>query len=134
MNKVILIGNTASDPVKTVSGETTICRFSVAVNRRFVRAGEERTADFFRVTAFGKLAEVTATYLTKGKKVGVSGSLQMSEYTDKEGIKRQSIDVVADEVEFLSPKGSDEHSGDGYPSAPRKVATLKPVSDDSLPF
>ena len=131
MNKIFLIGNLTADPVKSNSGETVICRFSIAVNRRFSGADAEKAVDFFRITAFRKTAENCAAYLSKGRKVAVTGSLQISEYTDKDGNRRQGVDVVADEVEFLTPKGE---GGDYTPSGGGKVDRLEPVSDDSLPF
>lgn len=132
MNKIFLIGNLTADPVKTNSGETTICRFSIAVNRRFTRADAERTVDFFRITVFGKSGDNCATYLAKGRKVAVTGRLEISDYTDKDGNKRQGVDVIADEVEFLTPKGE----GGDYtpPSGGGNRDKLEPVSDDSLPF
>ena len=132
MNKVFLIGNLTADPVKSNSGETVICRFSIAVNRRFSSADGEKSVDFFRITTFRKTAENCGAYLSKGRKVAVTGSLQISEYTDKDGVRRQGVDVVADEVEFLTPKGE---SGDYTPSSGGgRVDKLEPVSDDSLPF
>lgn len=132
MNKIFLIGNLTADPVKTTSGETVMCRFSIAVNRRFSGSDGDRAVDFFRITAFRKTAENCAAYLAKGRKVAVSGSLQISEYTDKDGVRRQGIDVNADEVEFLTPKGE---GGDySAPNGGGRVDRLEPVSDDSLPF
>ena len=134
MNKIFLIGNLTSDPYYSVtSNGTPMCRFTVAVNRRFSGQNEERTADFFRVVTFRKTAENCSSFLAKGRKVGVVGSLQINDYTDKEGNRRQSVDVTADEVEFLSPRGDESNAGSA-PSPRRGGATLEPVSDDTLPF
>lgn len=130
MNKIFLIGNLTGDPEYQVSASgVPVCRFSIAVNRRRSNVQEgERDADFFRITTFRKTAELCGSFLAKGRKVGIVGSLQINDYTDKEGNKRQSIDVTADEVEFLTPKGES-----GEQPAPKK-STLEPVSDDTLPF
>ena len=134
MNKIFLIGNLTADPDYSVtSNGTPMCRFTVAVNRRFSSQNEERTADFFRVVTFRKTAENCSSFLAKGRKVGVVGSLQINDYTDKEGNRRQSVDVTADEVEFLSPRGDESNAGSA-PSPRRGGATLEPVSDDTLPF
>lgn len=134
MNKIFLIGNLTADPDYSVSASgVPMCRFTVAVNRRFgsQASDDQRTADFFRVVTFRKTAENCGSYLAKGRKVGVVGSVQINDYTDKEGNRRQSVDVTADEVEFLTPKGE---SGDSAPSPRRATSTLEPVTDDSLPF
>lgn len=134
MNKIFLIGNLTADPDYSVSSSgIPMCRFTVAVNRRYNSQNtEERNVDFFRITTFRKTAENCGSFLAKGRKVGVTGAIQINDYTDKDGNKRQSVDVTADEVEFLTPKGE---AGEPMQSAPRKVnSTLEPVTDDSLPF
>ncbi len=135
MNKIFIIGNLTADPDYSVSASgTPVCRFTVAVNRRHASAqGDDRTADFFRVTTFRKTAENCSSYLSKGRKVGVVGALQINEYTDKDGNRRTSVDVTADEVEFLSPRG-EEQAPSPAPRSGRGGATLEPVSDESLPF
>ena len=135
MNKIFLIGNLTGDPDYSVSASAVpVCRFTVAVNRRFNSGSSdgERTADFFRVVTFRKTAENCGSFLAKGRKVGVTGSIQISDYTDKEGNRRQSVDVTADEVEFLTPRG--EAGASPAPTAPKASRNLEPVSDDSLPF
>ena len=135
MNKIFIIGNLTADPDYSVSASgTPMCRFTVAVNRRHSSSqGDERTADFFRVTTFRKTAENCSNFLAKGRKVGVVGSIQLNDYTDKDGNRRTSVDVTADEVEFLSPRGDESNAGSA-PSPRRGGATLEPVSDDTLPF
>ena len=106
MQKFIAIANVSSEiENRTSQSGTAICNFNIAVNRRFKREGEPE-ADFFRVRAYGKLAETCGKYLSKGKKVCVVGTVQINSYTDKDGNKRHSTEVVADEVEFLSPTNS----------------------------
>lgn len=135
MNKVILIGNLTRDPeLRTTSGGTSFCTFSIAVNRNFTNAAGEREADFINITVWRGTAENCAKYLTKGRKVAVVGSLQSRNYEDKDGNKRYTMDVVADDVEFLSSRNDSEGSAPASRPAPKKpVADLQPV-DDELPF
>lgn len=104
MNKVFLIGNLTRDPetIKTQNGNK-ISRFDIAVNRRFTQDGEQKT-DFFRVVTFRNLAEVVENYLTKGSKVAVVGSVNMTEWEDKEGNAHKGVEIIADEIEFISIK------------------------------
>lgn len=105
MQFITIIGNLSSDPdTRTTPSGVTVCSFTVAVNRRFANADGERQTDFFRVNAWRQLGEVCAKHLAKGKKVAVRGELQARLYDAKNGEKRMSLDVAADEVEFLSPK------------------------------
>ena len=105
MQQMTFIGNLSSEPeTRTTPSGVTVCSFTVAVNRRFANSDGERQTDFFRVNAWRQLGEVCAKHLSKGKKVAVRGELQARLYDAKNGEKRMSLDVVADEVEFLSPK------------------------------
>ena len=120
MNHITLIGNLTKDPeTRTTPNGNTVCSFTVAVNRKKV---SEPQTDFFRVNAWGKLGELCARFLGKGRKVAVVGELQARTYDNKDGKTMLSLDVVADEVEFLTPaentetkpaKKSKENS-DGY--------------------
>lgn len=102
MNKISLVGRLTADPElrKTNSG-TDVCTFTVAVTRRFKRD----EADFIPVVVWREAGVNCHKYLFKGSQVGVTGSLQTRKYDDKDGNKRTSFDVQADEVEFLTPKG-----------------------------
>lgn len=135
MNKVYLIGNLTRDPElsNTTSG-VAVCRLSIAVGRRFANADGSRDTDFFNVTAWRATAENCARYLKKGSKIAVVGSIQTRNYERSDGTKGFAIDIVADEVEFLSTKndGSSESGVTVNSSAP--VSDLQPVDDDSLPF
>lgn len=134
MNKVFLIGNLTRDPeLSETNSGIAVCRFSVAVNRRRTGDGEQQT-DFFNVTAWRGLAETVARYCKKGNKVAVSGAIQIRQYEDRDGQKRTSVDVIADEVEFLTPKSGDgENSAPA--SAPKKRPALEPFDDDDdIPF
>ena len=130
MNKIFLIGNLTRDPElsETQSG-IAVCRFSIAVNRRRTAEGEQQT-DFFNVTAWRGLAENVAKFCQKGNKVAVVGNLQIRQYEDRDGQKRTSVDVNADEVEFLTPKGSGSSDEGDYTAAPKKKPTLEAFEDD----
>ena len=99
MNNLTIIGNLTNDPVsRTTPKGDQVCTFTVAVNRG------NQEADFFRVSAWRKLAEVCTLHLSKGRKVAVTGSVGVSTYKDKNGEFRASLEVTAGNVEFLSPK------------------------------
>lgn len=101
MNKVFLIGNLCGDPVSraTQSGKT-VCQFTIAVNRR-----DKGETDFFRISAWNQLGDTCAKWLIKGKKVAVVGSVSASAYIAQDGKARASLEVLAQDVEFLSPAG-----------------------------
>lgn len=135
MNKIMLIGNLTKDPESssTQSG-VMFTRFTVAVNRPFTNAAGERLADYFNVICWRQLAERCHKYLFKGNKVGIVGSVQRRQYEDRDGIKRTAFDVVADEVEFLTPKSSNTRDG-CEPEPPRGGMTdMQPVDGADLPF
>jgi len=117
MNKVILMGRLTRDPEVRYSqgaSQTTVARFSIAVDRRFKREGEP-DADFFNCTAFGKQAEFVERYLRKGVKVVVCGRIQNDNYTNKEGQMVYSVRVMVDEIEFAESKNASANNGDsGY--------------------
>ena len=110
MNKVFLIGNLTKDPeMRSTQSGVAVCNFSIAVNRRFrnPQTGQQET-DFLNVIAWRQLAELCSKYLAKGRKVAVTGSIQARTYEAKDGSKRTAWDIVADEVEFLTPKPKDD--------------------------
>lgn len=114
----------APDVKQTTSGKT-VCSLTIAVNRRYKDADGKTTADFFSVQVWGKLAEVCARYLDKGSKVFVSGELRNRSYEAKDGSKRTVTEIIANEVEFLSPKTE--------PATP-PVEEWQQVEDSDLPF
>ena len=139
MNKITLIGNLTHDPeVRSTPSGVTVCTFTIAVNRRFANQSGERQTDFFRINAWRQLGDTCARYLAKGRKVAVVGELQARTYEAKDGTTRMSLDVSADEVEFLTPKSTDDN-GSGY-SAPRPQASAQDlagftdINSDDLPF
>ena len=114
MNKLFIIGNLTSDPeLRTTSTGVRVCTMNVAVNRRFSGSNGERQTDFFRVTAWRQIGETCARYLSKGRKISVIGEVTARAYEGKDGTVRASLEVTADEVEFLSPR----EQGQGYQPA-----------------
>jgi len=110
MNKVILLGRLTRDPDTRQAGETTVTRFSIAVDRRFRKAGDEtsQSADFPSCVAFGKTAEFISRYFKQGMKIALEGHIQTGDYTDKDGVKHYTTDVVAENVEFAESKKADD--------------------------
>ena len=135
MNKVILIGNLTRDPelTETPSG-VAVCRFAIAVSRDYASADGNRETDFFNITVWRGRAEVCGKYLKKGSKVAVVGSLQTRSYEDKDGIKRNVIDVIASEVEFLTPKSVQGEDDEPVVSTRRERPQLEAIDDNQLPF
>ncbi|MCL2671058.1 MAG: single-stranded DNA-binding protein [Clostridiales bacterium] len=134
MNKITLIGNLTRDPeLRSTASGISVCSFDIAVNRRFAPQGGERQTDFFRINAWRQLGELCSKFLAKGRKVAVVGELQARTYIAKDGTTRMSLEVAADEVEFLSPR---EQSGDYAPRpAPQKdFEGFTDISSDDIPF
>lgn len=126
MNKVILIGRLTVDPVtRTNSNGKTVCNFSIAVDRR----GEKDKADFFQINAWGALGENCAKFLAKGKKVSVIGSVSQNVFTNRSGETKASMNVFAEEVEFLSPKGNAKQ-----PEAKVPEGYVQVDEENQLPF
>lgn len=126
MNKIILIGNLTGDPEKRATSRgTSVTSFTIAVSRRFSSENGEKQTDYFRIQAWNKLADSCARFLAKGKKVAVIGELQARTFTGKDGQTRLSLDVSADEVEFLSPAEK---------PAQKPVDQFEDVSSDDLPW
>ncbi len=148
MNKIFLIGNLTRDPERSETpAGIPVCRFAIAVNRPRSANGTQEV-DYFNITAWRDLGDRVARYLKKGNKVAVVGSIQMRNYEDKQGIQRTYVDVIAQDVEFLTPKSQNEGdsssaygggSSAGY-SAPKKkggaVEALEAFDDDGddIPF
>ena len=129
MNKITIIGNLTRDPELRATGDgTAVCSFTVAVNRR-VKPGEHPEADYFRVTAWRQLGENCHRYLLKGRKVAIVGSVRVSTYTAADGITRASLDLTADDVEFLTPRAA---GGEAERDTPPGEAFV-PVDPKDLP-
>ena len=121
MNKVILMGRLTRDPeVRYTQGENSmaIARYTLAVDRRFTRnrdnSGDQQTADFISCVAFGKSGEFVEKYCHKGTKLVVTGRIQTGSYTNKEGQKVYTTEVVAEDQEFAESKSASQNSGSGY--------------------
>ena len=140
MNKVFLIGNMTRDPelTETASG-VAVCHFAIAVNRNYTGQDGERQTDFFNCTAWRGQAETIARFCKKGHKVAVTGSIQMRNYEDNQGVKRTAVDIIVQDCEFLTPKANGDSFDDvadaPRASAPKKKPTLQAMDDDSdIPF
>lgn len=117
MNKVILMGRLTRDPeVRYTQGDNqmAIARYTLAVDRRFNRSGDENTADFIPCVAFGKSGEFAERYFRKGTKVVVTGRIQTGSYTNKDGVKVYTTDVVVEDQEFAESKNSNNNSEGNY--------------------
>ena len=131
MNKVILIGNLTRDPeTRTTPNGVTLCSFGIAVNRRFANQQGQRETDFFNVTAWRQLGELCQRYLSKGRKVCVEGSIQLRTYDAQDGTKRTAVDIIADNVEFLSSASNGAPQSEGYPTPP----PAEPSANNSSAF
>lgn len=124
MNKLTIIGNLTADPeLRTIPSGVSVCTFTVAVNRRYSSNKDDRQTDFFRVAAWRQLGENCSRYLAKGKKVCVVGEVSARAFEGKDGALRASLEVTADEVEFLSPRESAGYSQGGY-QQPQQAAPM----------
>ena len=108
MNKVILMGRLTRDPEVryTQTNNTVVASFSLAVNRRFAKQGEERQADFINIVAWSKLGEFCSKYFKKGQQVGIIGRIQTRNYDDKDGKKVYVTEILASNISFLDSKGT----------------------------
>lgn len=128
MNRLTIIGNITRDPeTRVTQSGSSVCTFTVAVNRR----GQEDKADFFRVSAWNKTGETCQKYLAKGRKVAVTGPVSVSTYTGQDGKAYANLEVMAQDVEFLTPKAEQQpaptpaaQANDGY----------QEVTDEDFPF
>lgn len=136
MNNVSLIGRLTADPElrRTQSGLATT-RFTVAVDRRFAKQGEERQTDFINIVAWRQTAEFICKYFTKGQRIALTGSIQTGSYTANDGTKRYTFDVVADSVEFTEKKQQNGNYGNNSNININPADDLAEFPDDEdLPF
>lgn len=135
MNHITLIGNLTHDPeMRTTPNGISVCTFNIAVNRRFAGKDGQKQTDYFRINAWRQLGESCGKYLEKGRKVAVIGELQARMYETRNGDQRMSLDVEADEVEFLTPnsvakKDENEEHKDEYDQA-----AFTEMNSEDLPF
>lgn len=141
MNVCHLIGNLANDPeVRTTQSGLCTCSFRLAVQRRFKGADGQRETDFITIVAWRQTAELCAKYLAKGRKVAVTGSLQMRSYQAQDGQKRTVAEVVADNVEFLTSRAEAAEQAQSAPQSTRATQSAHQMGftevpdDDDLPF
>lgn len=143
MNKVILMGRLTRDPeVRYSQGDNSmaIARYSLAVDRRYKRDGDEQTADFINCVAFGKSGEFAEKYLHKGTKIAVVGRIQTGSFTNKDGQKVYTTDVVVEEQEFAESKNSGGGAGNANMSTNNNTSSsdgfmnIPDGIDEELPF
>lgn len=127
MNRLTIIGNLTRDPeTRVTQSGASVCSFTVAVNRR----GQDDKTDFFRVSAWNKTGETCQKYLAKGRKVAVAGPVSVSTYTGQDGKAYANLEVMAQDVEFLTPKGEQAAPA---PAAPVNNG-YQEVTDEDMPF
>ena len=146
MNKVILMGRLTRDPeIRYSQGENAlaIARYTLAVDRRFNRNNDENTADFINCVAFGRAGEFAEKYFHKGIKIAVTGRIQTGSYTNKDGVRVYTTEVVIDEQEFAESKNNSSAGGGGYSAdtgRPEPIAAgdgfmnIPDGIDEELPF
>ena len=146
MNKVILIGRFTKDPeLKSTQSTTVVCTFTLAINRRFNKPGEEKQADFPQVVTFGKTAEFVSNYFKKGSQIAIVGRIQTRTWDDAEGKKHYTTEVIADEAEFVESKKDNNGEKSFNPKSGDSISGLipekneggdgfYPVEEDELPF
>lgn len=139
MNKVILIGRLTKDVELryTQTNNTAVASFSLAVNRKFVKPGGERQADFFNIIAWNKLAENISKYLFKGNQVAISGRLETRSWDDPNGQKHYVTEVIAEEIDFIGSKN--KQNNEAILNSPTPINKNDDTSDficngDDLPF
>jgi len=131
MNKAILMGRLTRDPeLRTTSGNVSVCTFTLAIDRRFKTASGEKQADFIPIVAWRQQAEFCAKYFRKGSRMLVVGSIQTRSWDDTEGKRHSTTEVIADEIQFVDAKKSDN----GYDApATAQPATQQAASDGFFP-
>ena len=134
LNKVILIGHMTADPeLKQTATGVSVCSFSIGVNRKFTKQGEQQT-DFISIVAWRNTAEFIAKYFRKGNAICICGSIQTRSWTDNNGNKRYTTEVIADEASFVEKKG-ESAPGDPEYAPSLSAPQFEEVSgDDDLPF
>lgn len=136
MNKLVIVGNLVRDPeTRVTQSGKNVCTFTVAVNRRRSTANNQQDADYFRVSAWEKLGELCQQYLNKGRKVAVTGSVSVTAYKNSNGEAQASMNVYAEEVEFLTSK-QEKQTEQNTPNAVVNTTQNKYVEviDADLPF
>ena len=136
-NKVILVGNMTADPeLKQTTTGTSVCSFSIAVNRRFSKGAEQgqQTDDFINIVTWRQSAEFVSRYFKKGNPILICGQLQTRTWTDNQGQKRYATEVIADEVSFVGPATNGAGVPGGAAYTPEAYSTPSFNSDSSASF
>ena len=137
INKVMLIGRLGRDPeLRYTASGTPVCNFSLAVNRRRGSrdSQQQEETDWFRVTAWERLAEVCANYLTKGQQVYIEGRVRLDTYTGQDGQERANLAVTANEMQMLGSRRDQGMSGESMEEAGAPVEAEETINPDDLPF
>lgn len=141
MNKIILLGRLTKDVELryTQTSNTAVASFSLAVNRKFTKEGEEQHTDFFNIVAWGKLAETSSKYLRKGSLILITGRLQNRNWEDEQGQKHYITEILAEELDFIETKKNKEPdtsilSGNSEVQMPNIDNSEEAMSGDDLPF
>lgn len=130
LNCAIIMGRLTADPeLRTTASGLSVTSFSVAVDRRFQRQGEEKQTDFINVVAWRQTADFVSRYFHKGSMIAVQGSIQTRNYEDKNGNKRTAVEIVADNVSFC---GSKAETGTGAPAVSRPAPSYQSGSTDGF--
>lgn len=138
LNSVCLMGRLTADPeLKSTQSGVSVCSFRIAVDRTYQPKGQEKQTDFINIVTWRGTAEFVSRYFRKGQLVAVQGSIQTSQYTDRDGNKRTAFDVVADNVFFAEKKAEfgETKQGAGYDHSPDIQGDFEEIiGDESLPF
>ena len=138
LNSVCLMGRLTADPeLKSTQSGVSVCNFRIAVDRTYTPKGQEKQTDFINIVTWRSTAEFVSRYFRKGQLVAVQGSIQTGQYTDRDGNKRTTFDVVADNVFFAEKKAEsgETKQGAGYDHSPDIQGDFEEIiSPDELPF
>ena len=135
MNKVCLIGRLTKDiELKITQSNVKVANFTLAVNRRFVKEGQEQTADFINIIAWGKIAEFCDKYFGKGQQIGISGRIQTRTWDDDQGKKHYITEVVAEEVDFADGKKTNSEKENKTATTTQNDSNNFSIIDEPLPF
>ena len=135
MNVAILIGRLTDNPeLRHTTSNIAVTRFSIAVDRRFAKAGEERATDFINIVAWRQQAEFICNYFKKGQRIAIEGSIQTGRYQDKDGNNRYTFEVVANNVHFVESKKDSEYNQENYNNYNSNYSNNSQKSPDLSPY
>lgn len=135
MNKVILVGRMAKDPeLRATASGTSVASFTVACDRRFVKQGEERKADFINCIAWRQSGEAISKYFKKGDRIALEGSIQVRDWADNDGKKHYTTEVIVDAWEFAQSKNESAAVSQQVSEPTESIDGFMPVYDEDVPF